>query len=256
MKRLFLPSTPSLPTLSTLSSKLSAAVLCFSALLSVLPLSVAAAAAAASASASATSASGSAEDGQAKANATTKATAKANAAAKAREHGHGHAPAYATANDGEKASSGTKARACYSPLEVQAEELLRLHSQLMVITVTCHQGSNGENLVPAYTTFTRDNIEDLHKAESIMKSHFKTRHGGDGTPQLDALRTRLGNEYGQQIADLSAPAFCDLYRDKVVALSQNIPGLLENEVARITQESRTLVPPCKTAGLKVAEKNR
>ncbi|MER2519236.1 MAG: hypothetical protein ABTQ34_00930 [Bdellovibrionales bacterium] len=154
------------------------------------------------------------------------------------------------------AEGKTKAKACYSPIEVQAEELLRLHSQLMVITVTCHQGSNGENLVSAYTGFTRDNIDDLHQAEAIMKSHYKARHGGDGIAQLDVLRTKLGNEFGQIIADMSAPAFCDFYRDKVTALSRNIPGQLENEVQRMTEESRTLVPPCKGAAMKVADRNR
>ena len=39
------------------------------------------------------------------------------------------------------------ASACYSPAELQAEHLLRLHSELMVITVTCRTGSQGEDLV-------------------------------------------------------------------------------------------------------------
>lgn len=156
----------------------------------------------------------------------------------------------------EAATGKNKPQSCYSPTEVQAEELLRLHSELMVITVTCHQSSNGENLVPAYTSFTRDNIDDLHQAEGIMKAYYKSRHGGDGTAQLDALRTKLGNEYGQMIADMSAPAYCDLYRDKVVALSRNIPGQIENEVQRMTADIRTLAPPCKGTGMKVADKVR
>lgn len=166
------------------------------------------------------------------------------------------APPLAAAEAATATTTGkNKSGACYSPLEVQAEELLRLHSELMVITVTCHQGSSGENLVPAYTSFTRDNIEDLHKAEGIMKAYYKSRHSGDGIAQLDALRTRLGNEYGQMIADMSAPTYCDLYRDKVVALSRNIPGQIENEVQRMTAEVRTLAPPCKGSRIKVADKN-
>lgn len=149
-----------------------------------------------------------------------------------------------------------KPHSCYSPVEIQAEELLRLHSELMVITVSCHQGSNGESLVPAYTKFTRDNIDDLSKAESVMKSYYKSKNGGDGTAQLDELRTKLGNEFGQAIADMSAPAYCDLYRDKVVAFSRNIPGIIEDEVHRMTEETRTLVPPCKGAGVKVANQER
>lgn len=149
-----------------------------------------------------------------------------------------------------------KTLSCYSPLEVQAEELLRLHSELMVVTVTCHQASTGENLVPAYTRFTRDNIDDLSQAESVMKAYYRARNGGDGTSQLDVLRTKLGNEFGQAVADMSAPAFCDMYRDKVLALSQNAPGAIEDEVRRMTAEVRTSVPPCKGAGIKVANQER
>ncbi|MDP9127612.1 MAG: hypothetical protein M3N08_05055, partial [Pseudomonadota bacterium] len=47
------------------------------------------------------------------------------------------------------------AAACYTPAELQAEQWLRLHSELMVTTVTCHQSSLGENLVPFYTRFTQ-----------------------------------------------------------------------------------------------------
>src|ERR1700761_9477465 len=95
------------------------------------------------------------------------------------------------------ASPALAAKACYTPTELHAEQLLRLHSELMVITVTCKQGSNGENLVPAYTGFTKNNIVELHHAEQVMINNYKDHGYRDGTEQLDKLRTKLGNEYGQ-----------------------------------------------------------
>ncbi len=119
---------------------------------------------------------------------------------------------------------------CYSPAELEAENTLRLHSELMVITVTCRQGSEGENLVPAYTGFTKDNIGVLHEAEQTMIRYYKKNYGGDGIPYLDSLRTRLANEFGQKAANVSAPVFCSLYRNKVLNFYDADPTQLHDEV--------------------------
>jgi hypothetical protein len=122
------------------------------------------------------------------------------------------------------------ADACYSPAELEAEQLLRLHSELMVITVTCQQGSNGSDLVPAYTGFTRNNLGMIHDAEQTLIRFYGARDGNNGIAQLDHLRTRLGNEFGQQIALTSAPTFCAQNRDKVIAFYVGNASKIENEV--------------------------
>lgn len=125
---------------------------------------------------------------------------------------------------------------CYSPEQMEAEQWLRLHSELMVITVTCRQGSAGENLVPSYTAFTKLNIKTLKHAEAVMMEYYRAQ-GQDGQAQLDRLRTKLGNEYGQKIADLSAPVFCQLYRDKVLRLCTAESEQVEQEVASLQENT-------------------
>jgi hypothetical protein len=132
---------------------------------------------------------------------------------------------------------------CYSPTELPAEHLLRLHSELMVITVTCRQGSQGEDLVAAYTGFTNRNIIVLHNAEQTM-IRFYGGPGGKGVQKLDTLRTKLGNEYGQKIADMSAPAFCGAYRDRVVSFYRATSGDVQNEVLRMQTIEKSYVQPC------------
>lgn len=131
---------------------------------------------------------------------------------------------------------------CYSPDEAQAEQVLRLHSELMVITVTCHYGSSGEDLVKAYTGFTRNNIDVLHDAEATMTGYYKKAYGGKGVDRLDKLRTMLANEYGQQIANASAPIFCNERRDKVLALYNATPASLQGEIQQVS--GKTYAPLC------------
>ena len=136
---------------------------------------------------------------------------------------------------------------CYSSDEVKAEQLLRLHSELMVITVTCRQGSMGRDLPMAYAKFTRDNIAALHDAEAKLIAFYKKNYGGSGIERLDKLRTRLANEYGQQIANLSAPLFCAQRRDKVTSLCDAQQAAISDEVGRLCLAARTEEKPCDVA---------
>jgi hypothetical protein len=141
-------------------------------------------------------------------------------------------------------SSAMAANHCYSPEEMAAEQLLRLHSELMVITVTCKQGSTGRDLVKAYTGFTRRNTNIIQNAERTLIDHFSSSYGSDGTSRLDQLRTRLANEFGQQIADESAPSFCANRRDMVTMMyDAQSPQALEVNL-KAYDDSLSYEPPC------------
>jgi len=131
------------------------------------------------------------------------------------------------------------ARECYSPAELQAEQLLRLHSELMVIALSCKEGSRGQDLISAYTGFTHDNISILSAAEHTLIRYYEAASAGDGIANLDRLRTRLGNEYGQKIADVSAPVYCQQMRDKVTALYYSTPLQVAREIQHMAQTEKS-----------------
>ena len=146
------------------------------------------------------------------------------------------------------------ASTCYTPDQIRAEQLLRLHSELMVITAMCRQGSTGENLSTAYGDFTKKNITVLHNAEQTMIAYYKEKEKGDPQDKLDQLRTRLGNEYGQKAANQSAPAFCAAYRDEVLRFDAAAQLAVETEVRRLTLSQPTYEPPCPPEKTVVAKK--
>jgi hypothetical protein len=148
------------------------------------------------------------------------------------------------------------AQQCYSLTELKAEQLIRLHSELMVITVTCHQSSQGDNLVPFYTGFTQRNLKKLHNAEQTLIHHYKICYGGSGIDQLDKLRTRLGNEYGQKIADQSAPLFCTLWRDKVIQMYGATPEQVDAEVQSLMKTGSPYERMCQPSGAPLASKGQ
>ena len=150
------------------------------------------------------------------------------------------------------ASPAHAAERCYSPEEIKAERLLRLHSELMVITVTCKQGSTGRDLVRAYTGFTKRHVDQIKQAEMTMSHYYTAAYGGDGTSRLDKLRTKLANEFGQQSANVSAPVFCAQRRDMVTTLFDSPPASLADESMRLYETALTDDPVCGKS-VKVAE---
>jgi hypothetical protein len=142
------------------------------------------------------------------------------------------------------APSVRAASRCYSPAELRAEQLLRLHSELMVIALACRQASTGQDLIGAYTGFTRDHIGMLKNAEHTMIRYYHMVSGGSGIAGLDRLRTRLGNEYGQEIADDSAPVFCRAKRDLVLAIRSATPPQLDRDIRRMEMTEASYHPLC------------
>ncbi len=145
-----------------------------------------------------------------------------------------------------------KAESCYAPEEARAEKLLRFHTELMVIALTCQRSSDGQDLVKAYTGFTKANISDLHQAEETIKAHYGKK---EGTAWLDKIRTRLANEYGQQAARETPPSYCGLRQDKALALYGVEPNALGGLVEKLYSQSRTTRPACGET-VKVAAKTK
>lgn len=125
------------------------------------------------------------------------------------------------------------AASCYAPEEAQAERMLRLHSELMVLAVTCRYSSKGHKLGDLYADFTRRNIALFHDAEETLTRHYETGAPGQGVARLDTLRTRLANEFGQKIAAQSAPVFCARRRDRGLTLYSATEVQIRGEATRI-----------------------
>jgi len=144
--------------------------------------------------------------------------------------------------------------ACYSPEHMRAEQLLRLHSELMVITITCRQGSEGQDLPAAYGQFTQSNLHTLRNAEQTLIAFYKKSGSGNGVSRLDKLRTLLGNEFAQKVADMSAPEYCSIYRDKVWKMATAQPTDLDNQVKIFEAVGKSYGTPCGAIKKAVAKK--
>lgn len=106
---------------------------------------------------------------------------------------------------------------CYTPLEAEAEQGIRIHSELMVISLNCqHLTPKGqENLYSQFRKFTAKNAALFSTYEMLLIKHFKKR--GDGNPELEmhTLRTKYANKISKDAAVMRPDAFCAAYMPRI-----------------------------------------
>lgn len=118
-------------------------------------------------------------------------------------------------------SSAANAGACYSNVEAEAEQGIRIHSELMVIGLNCqHMGKReGMNLYQQYRQFTSDHSGLFAKYEKILISHFAQNGGGKAEAQLNALRTGFANKISNDVASMRPDVFCSRYAPRITQAS-------------------------------------
>ena len=114
-------------------------------------------------------------------------------------------------------SFGTSAagRGCYTAHEYEAEQGLRIHSELMVIGLTCLKMPGGRQIYDKYARFTQKNQSLIAEYETEMIGYY--RHEGAPNPEknLHTLRTNLANDISKHAIQMSTASFCQAFSSRV-----------------------------------------
>ncbi len=118
-------------------------------------------------------------------------------------------------------SNPAYARACYSNAEAEAEQGIRIHSELMVIGLNCQTMGQraGMNLYGDYRKFTAANADLFAKYEKILMAHFSKNGGGKPESQLNTLRTGFANKISNDAASMRPDVFCSRYAPRITQAS-------------------------------------
>lgn len=105
---------------------------------------------------------------------------------------------------------------CYTSEEAEAERVLRIHTELMVIGLNCqHQAAAlGFNPYEKYKQFTNRNAALFSHYETVMERYFL--HNGDVYPQkaFHEFRTSLANDISKDAA-IRPDGFCNAYAQRI-----------------------------------------
>ncbi|MEI6558750.1 MAG: hypothetical protein WCO00_10110 [Rhodospirillaceae bacterium] len=157
------------------------------------------------------------------------------------------APAQAARNKPAR-STGGGGEACYSQAEFEADQVLELHTELMVIGLKCRTAYPAENPFGAYHEFTRRHRSMISAAERQVMDHLRHAGGRGATQQFDSFRTELANQVSRRAAMIGETGYCAL----MVPLAVQAPALSDADVRKILADDLALHlarrPPCSAAG--------
>ena len=122
-------------------------------------------------------------------------------------------------------TSAMAAPACYTMPEAEAEQGIRIHSELMVIGLNCQHmyKANGKNLYASYRSFTAENIKLFADYERSLMEYYRRTGAADPEGQLNSMRTIFANKIANDSARMRPDQFCKHYAgriEKVSAMSQ------------------------------------
>jgi len=111
---------------------------------------------------------------------------------------------------------------CYTRVEAEAEQGIRIHSELMVIGLNCMHmaGSTGKNLYTKHQEFTAKHQKLFADYERIMMEYL--RQNADKNPEaaLHSMRTKFANKISNDVATMRPDIFCKTYAERIEKVSK------------------------------------
>jgi len=98
--------------------------------------------------------------------------------------------------------------ACYSDAEFEAEQAIRLQSELTVIAFGCPTPPGMTQLQVQYGEFSRRHGEAYRAYQRTITDYLRRHEGGRPQALFDRFQSALANEYGFRAGKMTPTAFC------------------------------------------------
>lgn len=128
------------------------------------------------------------------------------------------------------------AKQCYSSQEFEAEQGLRIQSELMVIALNCqHMAYRKGNLYIRYREVARQQHDLFSGYENTLLEYYRRNGSANPESALNDLRTDLANKVAVKSAQMRPDIFCYQHRDR-------IESALDMNTEQFRQWARTPAP--------------
>ncbi|MCI5059460.1 MAG: hypothetical protein MRY79_00145 [Alphaproteobacteria bacterium] len=145
-------------------------------------------------------------------------------------------------------SSPSWAAGCYSAAEAEAEQGIRIHSELMVIGLNCqHMTPRGwTNFYQQYREITNRHAGLFSGYEQTMVNYFKRNGSGGGAERkVHDMRTSFSNKVSADIARMRPDVFCATYSPRIPQTAKMSRGEIQQWAASTATGQRLSKPLCR-----------
>lgn len=113
------------------------------------------------------------------------------------------------------------AAACYTQKEAEAEQAIRISSELMVIGLNCQtmKFKDGTNLYAKYRQFASQHADLFAAYEETLIGYFRRTGAANPEAKLNDMRTLLANKIATDAANMSPDQFCNRFVPRIFKAS-------------------------------------
>ena len=110
-------------------------------------------------------------------------------------------------------SMPAKAGGCYTLSEAEAEQGIRIQSELMVIGLNCQHKI--DDIYVKYRQMANSNSQLFETYNKIMMDHFKKSGISNFEKEINSMRTSYANKISEIAAELRPDVFCSKYAPRI-----------------------------------------
>ena len=135
---------------------------------------------------------------------------------------------------------------CYSMKQAEAEQGIRIHSELMVIALNCQHlwPKDKKNLYLQYKEFTKEHEDIFAGYEKTLIKFYKNEGLKAPEKHLHEVRTAFANKISKDAATMRPDGFCKAYAPRVPKAAQMNEATLHKWASRIFPSHPVSHPMC------------
>lgn len=139
------------------------------------------------------------------------------------------------------------AAGCYSAKEAEAEQGVRIHSELMVIGLNCqHMTPRGwTNFYQQYRTITNQHKALLSGYEKTLISFYSRNGSGNAERKIHDMRTNFANKTSADAARMRPDIFCATYAPRIPRVAKMSGTEFQQWIASSATTERLSKPLCR-----------
>lgn len=134
-----------------------------------------------------------------------------------------------------------QAKGCYTAKEAEAEQAIRIHSELMVIGLNC------QHMTPAgWTNFYAQYRQITNQHKALLSSYEKTliKANGGSERKIHDMRTNFANQTSTDSARMRPDVFCATYAPRIPKVAQMSQAEFKQWAASSAGSNRSTKPLC------------
>lgn len=142
-------------------------------------------------------------------------------------------------------SAPSYATSCYSAKEAEAEQAIRIHSELMVIGLNCqHMTPKGwKNFYQEYREITSRHQPLITQYENTLIS-YNSRNGGNAERKMHDMRTAFANKTSTDAAKMRPDVFCATFAPRIPKVAKMSTTEFQQWAASTAATQRLSQPIC------------